>query len=292
MSEIDATSSTSVASKCVAKTECNITNTSEIHNTAHINTAINIEEPSSQGGDNKSNDKNQVCRDYLHNICNRGKNCKFSHPPKHEDKKDIENYNFCIDFQNNGCKRENCRFIHASQYDVEAYRATGEVTIDLARAIAAVTKDDTINGVPICKEYQIRKCTRGPRCRFWHVNIKHEKLMREQYFKDQKYGRGFFNSQGHYMVPPMRGVRRPAPPSSSTYPDPIEFKRMHYDHQVGEYHHPNYGLVQNLERKLHEAHNEIVKLHEDLKRERDRYNNLLALFHRQGNTGWAQTPYV
>uniref|UniRef100_A0A0N5A543 Zinc finger CCCH domain-containing protein 10 n=1 Tax=Parastrongyloides trichosuri TaxID=131310 RepID=A0A0N5A543_PARTI len=283
MSEDDASTNKS-PSKSVAKGDNNAK--SEFHDKT-LNKLACEEDADSQN--EYKNEKDQVCRDYLHNICNRGKHCKFAHPPKTEDKRDIENYNFCIDFQNNGCRRENCRFIHAPQYDVEAYRATGEVTLDLARAIAAVTKDDTINGVPICKEFQLRKCTRGLRCRFWHVNIQHEKYLREQHFKDQKFGRGPYNSHGHFIAPPMRGVRRPA----HVYGDPVDMKRMHYDPHIHEY--PDYGFVQNLERKLHEARIEISKLHEDLKRERDRYNDLVALFHRQGNTSVSApevtTPY-
>lgn len=48
--------------------------------------------------------------------------------------------------QNQGCFRENCRFVHAPSHDVEAYKATGDVSNTLARAIAAVSKNDNING--------------------------------------------------------------------------------------------------------------------------------------------------
>ena len=67
-----------------------------------------------------------VCRDFLRNVCRRGDRCKFSHPggdsggdgqgaggAKLQDKME-----FCHDFQNNRCNRSQCRFIHCPA-DVE-----------------------------------------------------------------------------------------------------------------------------------------------------------------------------
>uniref|UniRef100_A0A915ER38 C3H1-type domain-containing protein n=1 Tax=Ditylenchus dipsaci TaxID=166011 RepID=A0A915ER38_9BILA len=135
------------------------------------------------GKDNgKTVDGKSVCRDFLNNICNRGSRCKFFHPEV--EKPAMANgedpYNFCIDFQNQGCYRENCRFIHAHQDDVERYKKTGDVTLSLARSIAAMTRSDTINGIPICKEFQMGGgCSRGPAgCRHWHINVDEEKERR------------------------------------------------------------------------------------------------------------------
>ena len=55
------------------------------------------------GGEPKDADtsappREDVCRDFLKNICNRGSRCKFYHPP--ESKARVEEHiNFCIDFQ-------------------------------------------------------------------------------------------------------------------------------------------------------------------------------------------------
>ena len=79
--------------------------------------------------DNHSEGKkgDNVCRDFLRNVCRRGDRCKFSHPggdsggdgggqgggAKLQDKME-----FCHDFQNNRCNRSQCRFIHCPA-DVE-----------------------------------------------------------------------------------------------------------------------------------------------------------------------------
>ena len=79
--------------------------------------------------DNHSEEKkgDNVCRDFLRNVCRRGDRCKFSHPggdtggegggegggAKLQDKME-----FCHDFQNNRCNRSQCRFIHCPA-DVE-----------------------------------------------------------------------------------------------------------------------------------------------------------------------------
>lgn len=48
--------------------------------------------------DSNAPPRDDVCRDFLKNICNRGSRCKFYHPP--ESKARVEEHiNFCIDFQ-------------------------------------------------------------------------------------------------------------------------------------------------------------------------------------------------
>lgn len=42
--------------------------------------------------------RDDVCRDFLKNICNRGARCKFYHPPETQARSE-EAINFCIDFQ-------------------------------------------------------------------------------------------------------------------------------------------------------------------------------------------------
>ncbi|XP_029342773.1 zinc finger CCCH domain-containing protein 10-like [Acyrthosiphon pisum] len=59
-----------------------------------------------------------LCRDFMRNVCNRGRSCKFFHPPIEEDKR---KYVFCHDFQNGKCNRYNCRFIHCSREYEEHY---------------------------------------------------------------------------------------------------------------------------------------------------------------------------
>lgn len=57
-------------------------------------------EPQQQNHSSTSGkNENDVCRDYLNNICNRGEKCRFYHPPNEEGKPPGDTYNFCIDFQ-------------------------------------------------------------------------------------------------------------------------------------------------------------------------------------------------
>ncbi|VDL77880.1 unnamed protein product [Nippostrongylus brasiliensis] len=87
------------------------------------------------GGSNENGsgrDREDVCRDFLKNICNRGSRCKFFHPTDCKQRTE-DMINFCIDFQNRGCMRDNCRFVHASREEVERYKHTREVTLPLAR---------------------------------------------------------------------------------------------------------------------------------------------------------------
>jgi hypothetical protein len=55
--------------------------------------------------------------DYLRNVCKRGRRCKYRHPNPDEArnlgrKQDIT---ICHDFQNTGCRRQNCKFLHITR---------------------------------------------------------------------------------------------------------------------------------------------------------------------------------
>ena len=124
-----------------------------------------------------------VCRDFLRNVCRRGDRCKFSHPggdsgggdsggqgAKLQDKME-----FCHDFQNNRCNRSQCRFIHCpadvetefnksggqaygkSPHDVTCHIITGylppAVRDQVIHKGVAVDFPATTGGVPICKDY-------------------------------------------------------------------------------------------------------------------------------------------
>ena len=60
--------------------------------------------------------KDNVCRDFLRNVCRRGERCKFSHPAEKSDPsseaKLQDKMEFCHDYQNGRCSRSHCRFIH------------------------------------------------------------------------------------------------------------------------------------------------------------------------------------
>ncbi|WKX98222.1 hypothetical protein Q1695_013699 [Nippostrongylus brasiliensis] len=208
------------------------------------------------GGSNENGsgrDREDVCRDFLKNICNRGSRCKFFHPTDCKQRTE-DMINFCIDFQNRGCMRDNCRFVHASREEVERYKHTREVTLPLARAIAAVSQGDTIAGIPVCKEFQSGKCARGAhRCRYWHVNVEEERERRL---------RGL----------PPSGMRRSGPPLDGPYE-----KRSRMEE----------SRVTELERKNAELSKEVETLKRELQREHERYEDLYALFRQQSGAGAA-----
>jgi len=122
-----------------------------------------------------------VCRDYMRNVCTRGNKCRFKHPPSfsgggHDVKSEglQDKVMFCHDFQNNRCSRTTCKFIHCAK-DIEAsYLSSGylpPIVRDqaISKGIAADSPVGT-GGVPVCKDYLAGKCSRRNRCKFRHLN--------------------------------------------------------------------------------------------------------------------------
>ncbi|KHN74041.1 Zinc finger CCCH domain-containing protein 10 [Toxocara canis] len=254
--------------------------------------------------------RDDVCRDFLKNICNRGSRCKFYHPEEVERERAQDSsgtkqeFNFCIDFQNRGCQRDNCRFIHAHRDDVERYKSTGEVTLNLARAIAAVHTGDTINGIPFCKEFQTGICSRGSsRCRYWHVNVEEERDRRRRHQRGLPLGPGHLRAPGAGAVPALpppygfsspygagAAPRRPIPygGGGEAYDAMIAAagaKRARYEAADA----ANQDYARELERKNAELAKENEGLKRELQRERERYEDLYALF-RQRGTAAAPAP--
>lgn len=106
-----------------------------------------------------------VCRDFLRNVCKRGAHCRYWHPPP-----DVAvDVVFCHDFQNAGCRRADCRFVHCTREEEDLYRRTGQLPISAAVAGA---RSYTITGsgdVPICKDFLKGECRRGVKCKFEHL---------------------------------------------------------------------------------------------------------------------------
>ncbi|KRX21100.1 Zinc finger CCCH domain-containing protein 10, partial [Trichinella nelsoni] len=82
---------------------------------------------------------------------------------------------------NGRCTRNACRYVHCSRRDMETYERHGRMTEALARAIVSATGQDVVNGRPICKENLSGHCSRGTRCRFWHIIPKCERDARDPY---------------------------------------------------------------------------------------------------------------
>ena len=86
-----------------------------------------LSEPSESGSENGI--ASDICRDFLRNVCRRGKRCKYRHPgePQSSECKKISEYTFCHDYQNNGCNRPNCKFLHCTREEEDHARLTGEL---------------------------------------------------------------------------------------------------------------------------------------------------------------------
>ncbi|XP_055948249.1 zinc finger CCCH domain-containing protein 10-like [Argiope bruennichi] len=114
--------------------------------------------------------KDNICRDFLRNVCNRGSSCKFRHPEGEEakalGKKDLI---FCHDFQNKECRRVNCRFIHCTKQEEEMYRTSGYIADHILESVNQKGGGQILSSIPVCKDYLKGECKRGGRCKFRHI---------------------------------------------------------------------------------------------------------------------------
>ncbi|KAJ8258254.1 hypothetical protein GJAV_G00194850 [Gymnothorax javanicus] len=119
-----------------------------------------------------------VCRDFLRNVCKRGKRCRFRHLD-YSAVSDLgtqkNEFVFCHDHQNRECTRPNCRFVHGSKEDEDYYKQTGELPPRLRERVAAglgLSPSElpySRSDVPICRDFLKGDCLRGSRCKFRHV---------------------------------------------------------------------------------------------------------------------------
>ncbi len=121
----------------------------------------------------KGDEEENVCRDFLRNVCRRGASCKYSHPER-GNKQRME-YQFCHDYQNSECRRANCKYIHCSRAEQEYYKETGKLPPGLEEAVnrglASGGSNDLLEGeIPVCRDYLKGECNRGSRCKFRHLS--------------------------------------------------------------------------------------------------------------------------
>ncbi|KAM6979654.1 zinc finger CCCH domain-containing protein 10 [Aplochiton taeniatus] len=119
-----------------------------------------------------------VCRDFIRNVCKRGKRCRFKHPDFNE-VPDLgvqkNEFIFCHDHQNKECVRSNCRFVHGSKEDEDYYKKSGELPPRLRGKVAArlglspMDLPHSRGEVPICRDFLKGECQRGNKCKFRHV---------------------------------------------------------------------------------------------------------------------------
>jgi len=106
-----------------------------------------------------------VCRDFLRNVCKRGAHCRYWHPPP-DAPVDVV---FCHDFQNAGCRRPECRFVHCSRDEEELYRHTGQLPPTSSASAARSCSVTGSGDVPICRDFLKGDCRRGLKCKFEHM---------------------------------------------------------------------------------------------------------------------------
>ncbi|KRX66777.1 Zinc finger CCCH domain-containing protein 10 [Trichinella sp. T9] len=178
--------------------------------TASASSSLSSSAAASAAAASVSESRQDICRDFLNNVCFRGSRCKFYHPESETNRietvKQNEKINYCKDYQNGRCTRNACRYVHCSRRDMETYERHGRMTEALARAIVSATGQDVVNGRPICKENLSGHCSRGTRCRFWHIIPKCERDARDPYDYPPRESRSYGAQSAD---PPAHSARAP-----------------------------------------------------------------------------------
>ncbi|KAL5112675.1 Zinc finger CCCH domain-containing protein 10 [Taenia crassiceps] len=104
-----------------------------------------------------------VCRDFLRNVCKRGKKCKYRHPVSASPLDASLEPIYCHDFQNGVCRRYSCKFLHYTKKEEGFFRSHG-VTPPPQSSDCEVHDIDA----PICKDFLNHNCHRGSSCKFRH----------------------------------------------------------------------------------------------------------------------------
>lgn len=130
----------------------------------------------------------QICRDFLRNVCHRGRRCKFPHPAgvvvatkatASQSRNQTgggggaDPLSFCHDFQNGQCARPSCRFLHCSVAEEREYRQSGVISAEaLYDAIARGAELKLAPAeAPVCKDYARGDCARAAKCKYRHMSV-------------------------------------------------------------------------------------------------------------------------
>ena len=109
-----------------------------------------------------------ICVDYLKGTCAKDTGCQLQHLETVEDPEDrmgLIKQVFCHDFQNGTCRREFCKFIHASRQEEGFFRENGY----FPPSMNARNRDKLFYS-DICLDYLRSQCIRGASCHFKHVD--------------------------------------------------------------------------------------------------------------------------
>jgi len=109
------------------------------------------------------------CRDFERGVCARGDECMYLHQEGTQpvDGADGGKLSICKDFQNIGCERRKCKFLHITKEEEAVYNSTGQLPEHGGRPEATV-RAPSFMGKDVCKDFLNGRCDRGPRCRFMH----------------------------------------------------------------------------------------------------------------------------
>lgn len=107
------------------------------------------------------------CRDFERGVCNRGDKCKYYHP---EGASQTENAKLpiCKDFQNKGCGRIKCKFLHITVEEEAEYNKSGELPEHGGRP-EKIAQKLSFQGKEVCKDFLNNICDRGTTCKYLHV---------------------------------------------------------------------------------------------------------------------------
>ena len=195
-----------------------------------------------------------VCRDYLRNVCNRGKNCKFKHPEDMEGtetKGTHQKYAFCHDYQNRECLRPNCRFLHCSRAEEDYYKETGKLPPHLEEKVArgyglaGPEQGSGLDDVPVCRDYQKGECNRGSKCKYRHMS------RGDVEYEERRRVRVRYDPYGDYEFDRMR--RRP----------PFEGRFSYLDFETGRASDDDYGARSAIRERMRSANRDTRDLEDE-----------------------------
>ncbi|XP_018015667.1 uncharacterized protein LOC108672501 [Hyalella azteca] len=151
-----------------------------------------------------------VCRDFLRNMCYRGKDCRYNHPSDGE-KEDLPWPQLCIDYRSGNCKRYDCRFLHFTTDDEEYFLRTGTVRRELWQHFISITLKDSklLKSRPVCKLFmQSGECSMDV-CRYRHVS-------------QREYEEEMFHVICQMVFEKCRRTNPEIPPPSASLPPPLD----------------------------------------------------------------------